>query len=252
MRDHGRIAFSGDWHANTVWAHKMIDYARDEQADAIVHLGDFGWQFARFFVQTMAGMLRRAKLPLYFVDGNHENFDRLLAFPLQPDGLRKVADNLFHLPRGHRFTWGGVRFLACGGAVSVDRHRRVEGRSWWPQETITCADIAACEQGGPADVLLAHDCPAGVEIPYLHKTRHFFPEHLIGESEAHRTRLLAVAAATTPGLILHGHYDRRYTTRADLGWGPVTVHGLDKDESTRQDNMLVLDIAQIAALAGLD
>lgn len=252
MREHRRIAFAGDWHANTPWAHKMIEYAKEHEADAIVQLGDFGWNFARFFVSTMQGMLRRANLPCYFVDGNHEEFPKLLAFPLQPDGLRKISANLFHLPRGHRFTWDGLRFLACGGAVSVDRHRRIEGRSWWRQETISEQDMAVCEDGGQCDVLLAHDCPAGVDIPDLHKTEHYFPADLIRESETHRTRLLAIAAATRPKLVFHGHYDRAYVAHTDLGWGPVRVQGLDKDETTRRDNMTFYDIGQLRQLAGLD
>src|SRR4029078_12562241 len=175
MKDHGRIAIAGDWHANTAWARKMIDHAKEQGATAIIHLGDFGWNYPRFFVADMPRMLRRAGLVCYWVDGNHEDFPRLQAYPIGPGGLRKVAASLFHLPRGHRFPLGGVRFLACGGAVSVDRHRRVEGHTWWPQETITAQDIAACEHGGKTDVLLSHDCPAGVDIPHLDKTDHFFP-----------------------------------------------------------------------------
>lgn len=252
MQEFQRIAFAGDWHANTQWAGKAIEYAQELDAQCILHLGDYGWDYLRWFVGSMQGLLHKAGLPLYFIDGNHENFDKLRTFPLEADGTRKVSKNVHHLPRGHRFTWDGVRFLACGGGVSVDRHRRVEGRSWWPQEQLTEEQIAVCTSRGATDVLLSHDCPAGVMIPNLIKTAQYFPAAAIAASEAHRGKVLEVAQATQPRLVMHGHYHERYTSRVDLGWGEVKVIGLDKDNSTLNDNMLVLDTAQLKDLVGLE
>lgn len=252
MKQHRRIAFAGDWHANTRWACTMIEHAKEQGADCVVHLGDYGYSFTRSFLKDIQAALYRTKMTLYFVDGNHEDFDRLHAFPLAADGTRKVSARVFHLPRGHRFQWAGLRFLACGGGVSVDRHRRAEGKSWWPQEEITADDIARCESDGHTDVLLSHDCPAGVDIPFLGKTEFHFPPDAIRRSNVHRTKLLAVAAAAEPSLIFHGHYHRAYTTRVDLGWGPVRVQGLDCDGMSRTDNMAVYDIGQLRELAGLE
>lgn len=251
MKQHQRIAFAGDWHANTRWACTMIEHAKDLGAECIVHLGDYGMRYARDFRQSIQRALYRTGLNLYFLDGNHEDFARLYDFPLTADGTRKVSARVFHLPRGHRFTWGGLRFLACGGAVSVDRHRRVEGTSWWPEEQVTAADIARCEEGGLTDVLLSHDCPTGIDIPHLDKTSGFFPAEALRVSETHRAKLLAIAAATKPKLIFHGHYHRAYTARVNLGWGPVRVQGLDCDGVSRMDNVVVHDIGQLRELAGL-
>lgn len=252
MREHRRIAFAGDWHADTAWISRAVEYAAEHEADCIVHLGDYGWQFQSHFVRTVEGLLRKVNIPVYFVDGNHEMFPKLFKFPLQPDGLRKISARVFHLPRGYRWEWSGVQFMACGGGVSVDKHRRREGFTWWPQEQITADDIRACERRGHTDVLVSHDCPAGVDIPDLHKTAHWFPENAIRESEAHRAKLLAVANATTPRLILHGHYDRCYRAETDLGYGKVRVFGLDKNRNVYdpvRDNVLVLDIEEVARLA---
>jgi len=251
MQDYRRVAFAGDWHANTPWATRMIEYSKALGAEAIFHLGDFGWNYSRPYVAEIQRSLRATGQKLFFVDGNHEDFTRLHAFPLAADGTRQLTPNLFHLPRGHRFTLDGIDVLCCGGAVSVDRHRRVAGQSWWPQEQITAQDIAACESGGRAHLLLAHDCPSGVEIPHLDKSGAFFPAAAIRESQAHRAKLLAIAFASRVSVIFHGHYHRAYQARPNLGWGPVRVQGLDCDASTGQDNVAVYDTAQIRDWAGL-
>lgn len=251
MTPHQRIAFAGDWHANTRWACTMIEHAKEQEADCIVHLGDYGWRFMRAYVNDIQRALHRTGLPLYFVDGNHEDFDRLYSYPVGSDGTRRISPQVFHLPRGHRFEWDGLRFLACGGAVSVDRHLRKEGEGWWPQEEITAADIARCETGGRADVLLSHDCPTGVKIPHLSKTGSHWPPDAIRLANVHRDKLLAIAAATEPKLIFHGHYHRAYRTEVNLGWGRMRVQGLDCDGMDRHDNMVVYDIGQLKELAGM-
>lgn len=251
MKQHTRIAFAGDWHANTHWARQMVDYAAQREAECIVHLGDYGWQYMHAFVKDMQHMLRRAGLHAYVIDGNHEDFTKLWNFPLQPDGTRKISPNVHYLPRGYRFDWDGLRFMACGGAVSVDKHLRSENLSWWPQEQITDEDVRTCAQGGPVDVLLTHDCPTGVDIPYLDKASPYFPAAALTESDAHRTKLLTVASAATPKLIFHGHYHRAYTQSVNLGWGPVRVQGLDCDATDRNANMAFYDTTFLKALAGI-
>jgi len=72
-----------------------------------------------------------------FVDGNHENFDSLSTFPVVDfcgGKARKISNSIYHLMRGQVFTIEGHTFFTMGGAESVDKHQRVEGISWWPQE----------------------------------------------------------------------------------------------------------------------
>ena len=129
-----RIAFAGDWHENAVYAQRAIRYARKQNADVLVHLGDFGYSFSDHFVNTVTRDLGRAGMPLLFVDGNHEDHPKLNQYPVEANGLRKVTDRVWHLPRGFRWQWDGVRFLALGGAHSVDRPYRTAGVSWWSEE----------------------------------------------------------------------------------------------------------------------
>ena len=97
----------------------------------------------------------------WFVDGNHEDFGQLaqLAAAIVPDGRNEIRPNILHLPRGYRWEWHGLTWLACGGGVSLDEAGRTEGIDWWPQEEITSGQEAAIIAGGHADVMVCHDCP---------------------------------------------------------------------------------------------
>ena len=241
-----RVAFAGDWHMNTAWARRAIAYAAEHDADVILHLGDFGYTFDADFMTGVEEALADADLPLLFVDGNHEDFDHLYAWPVAENGLRRLTDHVWHLPRGLRWTWAGIRFLALGGATSVDRRHRVPGSSWWPQEAITTADAARAIAGGPADVLLTHDCPAGTGIgPDPGTTSRWIPEDAMAAAEAHRALLRGVVDAVQPRRIWHGHFHRCYWTRTDLGYGPVTVHGLDCDGTRLHLNVSIGPLTEL-------
>lgn len=132
-----RVAIAGDWHADTSYAVSAIEHAAKRDADVVVHLGDFGYDFTDEYLDELDDALRRRRLVLGFVDGNHENFARLFTWPIASDGLRYLRDRVVHLPRGFRWCWGHTTCLALGGAYSIDRFLRKAGRSWWPQESIT-------------------------------------------------------------------------------------------------------------------
>lgn len=245
--DPKRIALAGDWHMNGRWAQKAIRYAAAQGADTVVHLGDFGYIFDQSYLQVVDWTLHETGLTLAFVDGNHEDFPRLLAYPLNEDGTRRLTERITHLPRGHRWEWAGVRLLAMGGAHSVDRPYRVPGVSWWPEETITSRQAYAAAEGGFADVLIAHDCPAGVLVPGIDDRSEPapFPPAEIERSDEHRKLLRVLVEHVQPSVIWHGHYHVDYRTVADFGYGPVMVNGLDCDETTLAANVKVVDVADV-------
>jgi Calcineurin-like phosphoesterase len=241
-----RIAFAGDWHANSRWAVGAVEYAAERGADVIIHVGDFGYDFRAQFLRALDRALAAADMVLMFVDGNHENFPTLLRYPVRENGLRQLGNRVWHLPRGFRWTWGGTTLLALGGAHSVDRPWREPGLSWWREETVTDADIERAIAGGPAEVLVTHDCPAGVEIPDLAETSRIWPVDEIVASDVHRQRLRTVVDAVRPRAIWHGHFHRLYHTVADFGYGPVDVNGLDCDGTTMPRNLVIRDLAQVS------
>lgn len=249
LADPERIAFAGDWHANGNWAPYAAQYAADQGADVIVHVGDFGYLFKPSYLASLSLTLSNLDLHLLFVDGNHEDHQWLRRQPVNADGIRPIARRIFHLPRGFRWTWQGVRFLALGGAHSVDgTYRRSAGHLWQSEEAITATEAVQATAGGPADVLISHDCPTGVEIPGLAPPG-TFPEDEIRRSEEHRRILRHVVDQVKPSMIWHGHYHSAYASIVDLGWGPVSVFGLDMDGTTLGQNIDLVDMSSIKAIA---
>jgi predicted phosphodiesterase len=241
-----RIAFVGDWHMNPGWAVKAINYAADQGADVILHLGDYGYTFSKQFRTKVDGALIARGIPLLFVDGNHEDFDWLLAKPLDPEtGLRPVTEATWHLPRGYRWTWGQSRFLAVGGAHSVDRQWRTAHDSWWPQELLTEEEVEFICAGGQADVIIAHDAFRESPIPGLEKTSHLFPAEEIVASDKHRELLQRVVEATQPESYWHGHYHRYYNVNVYKDWGAIEVTGLNCDGYDLVNNVVVIDLADL-------
>lgn len=240
LAEPNRVAFAGDWHANVNHAVSAIQYAKDHGADVIVHVGDFGYRFEPRFVRAVIGELFLLNIPLLFVEGNHDD-PSAFSGPLAPNGLREIGQNLWHIPRGFRWTWGGMRFLGCGGAHSVDRQWRVPGLSWWPEETITEADVRRCVDGGPTDWLIAHDCPTGVVIPGIDDRTGPapFPEVEIQASHEHRRMLRRIVDAVQPTTIVHGHYHVAHTDE-DNETG-ARVLGLDMDGKRMADNVRLFE-----------
>ena len=72
-----------------------------------------------------------------FVDGNHENYDRLGAYPVSEWNGGKVQiihSDIIHLMRGQVFRIDGKTFFTFGGAESHDKENRKYGESIWYEE----------------------------------------------------------------------------------------------------------------------
>jgi Calcineurin-like phosphoesterase len=247
-RDPRKIIVAGDWHGDRGWALKVIWEAKslpEGDPRVILHLGDFGiWpgHSGERYLRELSWALDQADAVLWFVDGNHEDFSQLAGYPAAPDGLGRVTDRIFHLPRGHRWTWHGRTWLALGGGVSVDKSIRREGRDWWPEEEITGEQERMVIAGGHADVLVSHDCPAGVMHSFAPPPA-FWDLRDLARSDAHRDRLQRVVDAVRPSWVLHGHLHRSYQRTRDFGYGPVEVTGLDRERTA--GNWAVLDVESV-------
>lgn len=78
------------------------------------------------------------------IDGNHEGHELLSKLPIIKKfkgKVRKVSDSVFYAIRGEIYTINGKKILTLGGAESIDKQYRVEGYSWWEQESITQKDF---------------------------------------------------------------------------------------------------------------
>lgn len=241
-----RVAIAGDWHANTDYAVEAVTHAGHRNADVMIHLGDFGFNFTGAYLDALDAALVEQDLVLGFVEGNHENFDWLLAQPIAPDGLRYLRNRIAHLPRGLRWRWGATRCLAVGGAYSLDQFLRTPGTTWWPQELITPDDVRAIAAGGEADVMFCHDCPSGIAIPGTDRREYGYPERALQTSEENRLRLRQIVDRVRPHRLWHGHFHQRYQSILDGGVYRTVVDGLGRDKDPIDNNMIVINLTNVA------
>lgn len=249
MSDPKHIVVAGDWHGNLAWAFGVVrrlpELLPDEQPRIVLHCGDFGiWPGppGQRYLRNLDRELEDAGAVLWFVDGNHEDHDALAVLPDTPTGHGWVSDRIFHLRRGQRWTWHGRVWMALGGAVSVDRSCRVEGRSWWPQEAITVEQAHEVIHGGRADVMLTHDCPGSVLHDFPPPPSWWDPDDLQRAAE-HRALLQIVVNSVQPAHLIHGHLHKSYQLDAVMAHGRVQVTGMDCDGG--EGNWAVLDAASM-------
>ena len=245
MRTPTKIAFAGDWHADRYYAVPAIDWAHEQGVDTIVHVGDFGYRFvdgnSAIFLANITEVLAEHDMQLYFVDGNHDNHEYLASLPDEQDGTRKVTERVHYLPRGLRWNWGGVEFLAMGGAYSVDKPNRIPGHSWWAGETITMAQAYEATKDGWTHILISHDCPSGVNIPGLHHGVEFFGQEQIDIANRERLKLDYVVTETQPKAVFCGHFHVRYSETMPYG----DVHILHCNQTAYELNMFVTTLEDL-------
>lgn len=88
--------------------------------------------------------LRSLPVTVLFCDGNHENFDKLNAYPEEEwNGgvVHWIYDDLIHLMRGQVYEIDNQTFYVFGGAYSLDRGQRVEELTWFEEEIPTAEEL---------------------------------------------------------------------------------------------------------------
>ena len=246
-----KIIFSGDWHGDLLRAREVIEHARENNVEYVIQLGDFGlWSGEKGsrYVEKINEVASLNKVIILWVDGNHEDFTHLYSYELEENGLREIAENIYHLPRNFQWEWDNLKFRALGGATSLDRQQRVEGLDWWSQESITYQEAEKSIEMGECDILLTHDCPEGVAIPGIDKitSLKFWPESALRTAWAHRDKLKEVVEEVRPKIIYHGHFHVKYdSTYESNGTLLTNVHGLSDNNSTLAENTLILHLSEI-------
>lgn len=252
-----RFVAAGDWHGNFNQANRVIGYMTGAFPDVktIVQLGDFGlWhgQKGTEFLDKLNAALVEHEIFVLWTDGNHENFVELEEYPLHDDGYRIIRSNIIHLPRGFRWEWYSVKFGALGGAHSVDKHMRTEGSSWWPQEWVTRDEINTFIDGGPVDVVVMHDSPAGApnnvtdDALNQQQAAQWFGWDNLEMAALHRKRLALAIDPTDPFLILHGHYHRFWQQDyVREGGRRCTVVCLDEGGGMLNKHTMLIDVLDL-------
>ena len=90
--------------------------------DIVIICGDFGgvW-FGDSRDDDDLDWLERLPFTLAFVDGNHENYDAIAAYPAEEwhgGKIHRIRTHVLHLMRGQIFELEGYHFFTMGGAKS--------------------------------------------------------------------------------------------------------------------------------------
>ena len=133
--------------------------------DYVIICGDFGGVWVKDEESEKEkwwmDWLENKSFTTLFVDGNHENVDRLYSYPVEEwngGKIHRIRSSVIHLMRGQVFTIDGKKIFAFGGARSHDisggileydapdfhkkrkelernfKPYRVNHYSWWEQE----------------------------------------------------------------------------------------------------------------------
>ena len=161
------IYITGDTHGDYddfLFRMKQTDINR---SDTVIICGDFGFVWNTPYERNVLNWLASEPYTIAFIDGNHEDFDLLKTYPVMQwrgGNVHRIAPNIFHLMRGQRFQIEGKSFFTFGGAYSIDKKYREEGKTWWPDELPSSEDYATANKTLEAneftfDFILTHTIP---------------------------------------------------------------------------------------------
>ena len=169
------IFITGDTHGSmSMSKFNMANFPLQKELtkdDYMIVAGDFGLVFSLDKEEEYwLKWLDKKSYATLFVDGNHEHHDKLDSLPVQIWNGGKVHfinDNVIHLMRGQVFTINGTKIFTFGGADSIDKLHRLEGKSWWKREMPSTAEY---EEGldnlekhnWQVDYVITHDCSQSV------------------------------------------------------------------------------------------
>lgn len=196
------VYITGDTHAD--WKRfTMSEFPEQKELtrdDFVIVCGDFGIWHKNKKEAWWFDWFSERNFTVLFVDGNHENFDRLYGdefdvVDFYGGKAHRIRDNLYHLMRGYVFEFCGKKFFTFGGASSHDIHDgildpadfeseeefkrvynewrddgkmfRVNHVSWWEQELPSHVEMqrgieALAAHNNEVDFVVTHCLPQNI------------------------------------------------------------------------------------------
>lgn len=193
------IYITGDCHGNWRRFSKQCFPEQEEMTrdDFVIVCGDFGIWHNTKSEHHWLSWLEEKPFTVLFVDGNHENFDRLYGGEFETVDFHggkahKIRDNIYHLMRGYVFDICDKKIFAFGGASSHDiddgildrddfdneeqfkktvkewneasKDFRINHLDWWKQEIPSQEEMefgikTLNEHENKVDYIISHCCP---------------------------------------------------------------------------------------------
>lgn len=170
----------GDVHGHNERYRRLLQKAR-----FTIQVGDFGFNYI-----TLSTINYRQHRILA---GNHDNYDEVENWP------HFLGDYGIHNIPG----FGNIFFVR--GGISIDRHLRIEGVSWWEAEELSMAEcyaaLAEYKRVRP-NFVVSHECPRSI-VPFVTKSVQIIPS---------RTNQLLeqMLSIHTPNQWVFGHYHQSW------------------------------------------
>ncbi|MBQ9871439.1 MAG: metallophosphoesterase [Eubacterium sp.] len=185
------VYITGDTHGD-VKRFNRVSFPEQRQMtkdDYVIVLGDFGviWDYKgeSRYEKHWLDWLDSKSFTTLFIDGNHENHDRLDAMSVEKwhgGKVHRIRSSVIHLMRGQIFDVEGLKLFTFGGASSHDikdgilepgdprikrwsndyyKSFRVNKQSWWERELPSESEMAEGLQnldkvGWKVDYVLTH------------------------------------------------------------------------------------------------
>lgn len=171
------IYITGDTHGESRRIHEIERKYHLKKGDTLIIAGDFGFIFTGNKVEErVLDQFSSRPYSILFLDGNHENFDLLNAYPEIEkfgDFVHEIRPNIHHLLRGRVYTIENKTFFTFGGAHSIDKawrlakERSTGEKIWWEQEQPNEDEyklgIENLYHNSPKiDFIITHSCPSKV------------------------------------------------------------------------------------------
>lgn len=189
------IWLTGDTHGE--WIHRVnmaSFYEQKEMSknDYVIILGDFGiWSDSKQQRYNLKWLEERNFTTL-FIDGNHENYDVLDAYPVEEwhgGKVHFISPSVIHLMRGQVYNIDGLTFFTFGGGAShdiqdgvleiddprikewrddPDKMYRINHVSWWDREMPSKEEMDEgiknlAEHNNKVDFILTHCTSSSVQ-----------------------------------------------------------------------------------------
>lgn len=175
--------------------------------DYVIICGDFGGVWNRSCESKeekyLMDQLEGRSFTTLFIDGNHENFDRLYEYPVEEwhgGKIHRIRPSVIHLLRGQVFEIDGKSIFTFGGASCHDidggilepddqdfilKKKRLDSTgalyrinhvSWWRQELPSAEEMDEgrknlAAHGNIVDFIVTHCCASGTQMLIGDSTR---------------------------------------------------------------------------------
>lgn len=187
------MIYIGDIHGNFQWYYNQLK--KGKLGEASVQVGDFGLFGGKWADEENYWMnLIQTKDPGFshnFIRGNHDNPTLVKETP------RYIPDGTIH------YDERGRTVMYIGGAASIDKVSRVEGKTWWAEEGLTFHELFELHDIYDAvkpDRMVTHDCPESIAGTL------FYPHYKFDKSSVTRQCFDSMFSTHKPKEWIFGHW----------------------------------------------